>query len=97
MITPEQCRAARGLLAWTQQVLANKAAVGVVTLRQFELRQNIPRRASLHVIQQALEKAGVHFIQEDDFGGVGVRFTKDAEPGMKEPPSWSTKQQGASS
>jgi transcriptional regulator with XRE-family HTH domain len=86
MITPEQCRAARGLLGWTQQVLAEKAEIGVVTLRQFELRQNIPRRASLHMIQQTLEKAGIHFVHEDGHGGAGVRFAKDAAPGMKEPP-----------
>jgi transcriptional regulator with XRE-family HTH domain len=86
MITPEQCRAARGLLGWTQQVLADKSQTGVVTVRQFELRQNMPRRATLQVIQQALEKAGVHFIREDDHAGAGVRFTKDAMPGLREPP-----------
>ena len=88
MITPEQCRAARGLLGWTQQVLANKAEVGVVTLRQFELRQKTPRRASLHMIQQTLEKGGVQFFGGDSAGGVGVRFTKDGTPGLKEPPQF---------
>lgn len=29
------------------------------------------RRATLQVIQQALEKAGVHFIREDDHAGAG--------------------------
>ncbi|MGA7737942.1 MAG: helix-turn-helix transcriptional regulator [Pseudolabrys sp.] len=36
MIAPEQCRAARGLLAWSQQELAKKARVGVVTVHQLE-------------------------------------------------------------
>ena len=76
MITPEQCRAARGLLGWTQQTLADKAQIGVVTLRQFELKQNVPRRASLNMVQQTLEKAGVLFIHEDDHAGVGVRMAK---------------------
>jgi transcriptional regulator with XRE-family HTH domain len=88
MITPEQCRAARGLLGWTQQVLADKSQTGVVTVRQFELRQNMPRRATVQVIQQALEKAGVHFIREDDHGGAGVRFQKGVRPSNERPGTW---------
>ena len=76
MITPQQCRAARGLLGWTQQTLADKAQIGVVTLRQFELGANIPRRATLQVIEKALEAAGVGLIRQSDHGGVGVRLIK---------------------
>jgi transcriptional regulator with XRE-family HTH domain len=76
MITPQQCRAARGLLGWTQQLLADKAQIGVVTLRQFELGVNIPRRATLQVIERALEDAGVGLIRQNDHGGVGVRLIK---------------------
>ncbi|PSJ19972.1 transcriptional regulator, partial [Halomonas sp. ND22Bw] len=36
MISAAQCRAARGLLNWTQAELAAAASVGVVTVRQFE-------------------------------------------------------------
>jgi transcriptional regulator with XRE-family HTH domain len=73
MISPAQCRAARGLLDWSQQDLAGKAEVGVVTIRQLEAGVNQPRRATLLVIRHALEAAGVEFI-EDNGGGVGVRF-----------------------
>jgi len=76
MITPQQCRAARGLLGWTQQLLADKAQIGVVTMRQFELGANIPRRATLQVIEKALEAAGVGLIRQNDHGGVGVRLIK---------------------
>lgn len=76
MITPEQCRAARGLLDWTQQVLADKAQIGVVTLRQFESGANLPRRATLQVIERALAEAGIHLIRADDHAGAGVRFRK---------------------
>ena len=75
MITPAQCRAARGLLDWTQQELADRAGVGIVTVRQFEGGLNEPRRATLEVIRRALESAGVEFIQEDG-GGPGVRIRK---------------------
>ena len=59
MISPAQCRAARGLLDWSQQDLAREAEVGIVTIRQLEAGSNQPRRATLVVIRQALEAAGV--------------------------------------
>ena len=36
MITSAQCRAARGLLSWSQQNLADRAGVGIMTIHQFE-------------------------------------------------------------
>ena len=42
MVTPEQCRAARGLLAWSQLELAKKARVGVVTVHQLEAEGSQP-------------------------------------------------------
>jgi transcriptional regulator with XRE-family HTH domain len=61
MVTPAQCRAARGLIDWSQQQLAEAAGVGIVTVRQFEAGKGQPRRATLAVIEKALEKAGVEF------------------------------------
>ena len=75
MIMPEQCRAARGLLDWSQQELANKAAVGIVTVRQLEAGTHEPRRATLDVVRRAFEAAGVEFIDENG-GGPGVRLRK---------------------
>jgi predicted transcriptional regulator len=73
MITPEQCRAARGLLDWNQQDLAREAEVGIVTVRQLEAGLNQPRRATLVVVRRTLEAAGVEFIDENG-GGAGVRL-----------------------
>jgi transcriptional regulator with XRE-family HTH domain len=78
MITAAQCRAARGLLEWTQQQLADRAHVGVVTIRQFE-QGGEPRRATLEVIQRAFESAGVEFIPENG-GGHGVRLRQRQRP-----------------
>ena len=75
MITSSQCRAARGLLDWTQQELADRAGVGIVTVRHFEGGLNEPRRATLEVIRRALEAGGVEFIQQNG-GGPGVRLRK---------------------
>jgi len=79
MITPEQSRAARGLLAWSQQELANKAGVGVVTVHQLEAGTSQPRRATLDVIRRAFESAGVEFIDENGGGG-GVRLRRRVRP-----------------
>ena len=70
MITPAQCRAARGLLDWTQQQLADEARVGVVTVRQLEAGNTVPRRSTLEVIQRAFERAGVDLINENGRSGV---------------------------
>jgi len=75
MITPAQSRAARALIGWTQQELADRARVGVVTVRQFEAGNIEPRRATLDVIERALQSAGVEFIDENG-GGRGVRLSR---------------------
>jgi transcriptional regulator with XRE-family HTH domain len=75
MVTPAQCRAARGLLGWSQQDLARQARVGIVTVHQLETGISQPRRATLEVIRRAFESAGVEFIDENG-GGPGVRLRK---------------------
>ena len=69
VITAAQCRAARGLLGWSQKTLSEKAAVGILTVRQLEAGLNEPRGAILDVIRRTFEAAGVEFI---DGGGRGV-------------------------
>jgi transcriptional regulator with XRE-family HTH domain len=75
MITPSQCRAARGLLDWTQQELADAAHIGVATIRLFEGEGAEPRHATLAVLRRALELAGIEFIEENG-GGPGLRLSK---------------------
>ena len=75
MISSAQCRAARGLLNWTQNDLASAAGVGATTVRQFELAGAVPRSATLAVISLAFERAGVELIPENG-GGPGVRLKK---------------------
>ena len=72
-MTPAQSRAARGLLKWTQDDIATKANVSVVTIRNFENEKTVPQRATLDVIQRAFEAAGVEFTNGDR---PGVRLTR---------------------
>jgi hypothetical protein len=73
MLSPAQCRAARGLVNWTPSDLAQHAGVGTVTVRQLETGSHVPRRATVEVVRRALETAGVEFLDENG-EGVGVRF-----------------------
>ena len=79
MITPAQCRAARGLLEWSQSELAHRAHVGIVTVHQLEAGISRPRNATLEVIRRAFESADVEFIDENG-GGPGVRLRKRQKP-----------------
>jgi transcriptional regulator with XRE-family HTH domain len=72
-MTPEQCRAARGLKDWSQSKLATEARVGESTVRNFEAGRSIPVANNLAAIQRALEAAGVEFTNG---GRPGVRMRK---------------------
>jgi DNA-binding transcriptional regulator YiaG len=74
-MTPAQCRAARGLLKWNQDELAAAAEVSEVTVRNFENERSSPQRATLAMMRQALEAAGVIFVEENG-DGPGVRLRK---------------------
>lgn len=73
MLTASQCRAARGLLDWSQADLAQAAAVGLSTVRNFETRRSTPIGNNLAAIVRALEAAGVSLVC-DGQGLVGVQM-----------------------
>ncbi len=61
MITIEQCRAARGLLNWTQQNLADKTGLSKTAINNFERGLADTKYASLQLIREAFEKANIEF------------------------------------
>jgi transcriptional regulator with XRE-family HTH domain len=76
MITPSQCRAARGLLGWSQKDLALRCTVSMRTIVTFEMRRTIPTPLNMKTIQEKLEDGGVEFIDgESGDRGPGVRIT----------------------
>jgi len=66
MITPEQSRAARGWLDWTQADLASRANVSLSTVRDFEKGKRIPIKNNLEAIRLSLEMAGVTLLFRGD-------------------------------
>lgn len=73
MLTASQCRAARGLLDWSQADLAQAASVGLSTVRNFETGRSTPIGNNLAAIVRALETEGVQLVA-DGQGLVGVQM-----------------------
>ena len=78
-LTPGQCRAARALLEWTQEELAERAGVSRSTIRGFENGQHELHRSSATVIRQALEQGGAVLVDADAGCGPGVRLARPEE------------------
>ena len=72
-----QIRAARALLRWSAEDLAQESAVGVTTIRRAELTEQETSMTAANdlAVRRALETAGVEFIDENG-GGPGVRLRK---------------------
>ncbi len=78
MITVAQLRAARGLVGWSQTRLADASGLALSTIKRMEGSDGPLRGTAENVwkVQQALEDAGVIFIDADE-EGPGVRLRGD--------------------
>jgi transcriptional regulator with XRE-family HTH domain len=74
-MTPPQIRAARGLLNWTVQELAEKAGVHRNTISNVEAGRYAGDAETLAAIRHALESAGVEFT-DGKWPGVRLRPEK---------------------
>lgn len=75
-LTGAQLRAARALINISGEELAEKTALGLSTIRRAEA-ENGPvslTRANTLLIRATLEALGVHFLDAEKSGGVGVRM-----------------------
>jgi len=63
VISSNQIRAARALLGWSGNDLANKSGVGITTLRRYELQDGIPSANTnvLMSIKTTFEASGIEF------------------------------------
>jgi transcriptional regulator with XRE-family HTH domain len=76
-VTGSQLRAARALVRWSVDDLAEISRVAVATISHAEAQDGpvSMTAADARALRRALEGAGVEFIAEND-GGVGVRLSK---------------------
>jgi predicted transcriptional regulator len=71
MITGSQIRAARALLGWSQQDLADKSLLSETAILKLETQQADTRSSTIIKVRKSLEDAGIDFITRAD-GAVGV-------------------------
>ena len=71
MITARQSRAARALLGWTQETLADKARVSLTALKRLESESRLEVYESTRdEVRRALEAAGIVLLSTDKGEGV---------------------------
>jgi predicted transcriptional regulator len=84
MLTPAQLRAARALIGMDQRTLAENAGVSLPTIQRMEAAGDGYVRGmveSLTKVVEALERAGIELIRDNDVsraGGRGVRLREVA-------------------
>ena len=76
-VSIRQVKAARALLAWSQEKLADAARISIPTIKRLEASDGPlgGRTETANQIRAALEHGGVEFIDENG-GGLGVRLRK---------------------
>ena len=78
LLCPSQCRAARGLLDWSQEDLAGRAGVSRSTVRDFETGRHELHGGTERLLMNALHDGGVLLIGSGqpvgDVAGPGVRL-----------------------
>lgn len=81
---PEQCRAARGLLNWSQERLATAAGVSRSTIKDFECHRHALNRGSKELVLEAFMRSGVELMFDGvDAQAIGVRMRQCAARGSK--------------
>jgi len=78
MLTPEQSRAARGWLDWSQEDLAKRANVSLSTIRDFEKGRRTPIANNLEAIKRAFEAVGIRLVYGSNGNAQGI--TCEAKP-----------------
>lgn len=73
MISIQQCRAARALLGWTQQELADACGLSKTAINNFEKGTSDIKLDSLKAIQLAFEVSNIEFLNDN---GLRVRSIK---------------------
>lgn len=78
VLLPEQCRAARAMLGWSRDRLANEAEVAVGTVIDFERGARQPYKRTLSDLRRAFEGSGIVFLDANEDGpGIRLRSSPD--------------------
>ena len=78
MITARQTRAARALLGWTQETLAERALVSLTALKRLESMNNLKVfESTFDQVRRAFESAGIVFLNSGQGEGVMIVHTEE--------------------
>src|SRR5215469_13760766 len=83
-MTPEQCRAARGWLRWSQVELARQANVSLRAIAALERGEQRLRPNNVTAIRRAIEAGGVRLVF-DKKGAAGI-LRRDAGTDLSDDP-----------
>lgn len=85
MLTPQQIRAARALLNWSQNQLAEASGVAAQSIKNIERGVTDPRLTTATALRRTLEAAGVQFVDNGDTAsGAGVALRLPARQAATE-------------
>ncbi|SNS93923.1 helix-turn-helix domain-containing protein [Sphingopyxis indica] len=78
MITARQSRAARALLGWTQETLADKARISLTALKRLESENGLQvYETTRDQVRRALEGSGIVLLNSDKGEGVMLVRSED--------------------
>ncbi len=71
-MSPEQSRAARAWLDWSQEELAKRASVSLSTVRDFEKGRHAPIANNIAALRRSIEGAGIRLLFDQNGCGIGI-------------------------
>ncbi len=73
VISPEQCRAARAWLRWSQEDLAKRSTVSLSTIKDFEKSEGRKTTANNRAaLRRAIEEAGIGLVFDNEGTATGI-------------------------
>ena len=82
-MSPQQSRAARAWLGWSQVQLAKRAGVSLSTVQDYERGQRTPIANNIAAMRRAVEAAGIRLVFDKNGAAAGI-LRVDADPDLSD-------------
>lgn len=79
VMTPEQSRAARAWLGWSQSDLAKRANISLSTVRDYETGQRNPIPNNVIAMRRAIEEGGMTLLFDEGGEAVGIARVRSSK------------------
>jgi transcriptional regulator with XRE-family HTH domain len=84
-MSPQQSRAARAWLGWSQLELAKRAGVSLSTVQDFERGQRTPIANNIAAMRRTIEAAGIRLVFDKNGAAAGI-LRQDANADLSRDP-----------